>query len=35
MSDKFSPLPFRVTEETISEVVNYMDWITIGGLENE
>ena len=35
MSDKFSPLPFSVEEETRSEVVNYMDWITTGGLENE
>lgn len=29
MSDKFSPLPFSVAEETISEVVNCTDWIAI------
>ena len=29
MSDKFSPLPFSVAEETRTEVVNYVDWIAI------
>lgn len=29
MSDKFSPLPFSVVEETRTEVVNHVDWITI------
>ena len=29
MSDKFSPLPFIVAEETRSEVVNCTDWIAI------
>lgn len=29
MSDKFSPLPFSVVEETRTEVVNYVDWIAI------
>lgn len=29
MSDKFSPLPFSVAEETRSEVVNCTDWIAI------
>lgn len=29
MSDKFSPLPFSVAEETKTEVVNYVDWIAI------
>lgn len=29
MSDKFSPLPFSVVEETRSEVVNCTDWIAI------
>lgn len=29
MSDKFSPLPFNVAEETRTEVVNYVDWIAI------
>lgn len=27
MSDKFSPLPFSVAEETRTKVVNYVDWI--------
>ena len=29
MSDKFSPLPFSVAEESRTEVVNYVDWIAI------
>lgn len=29
MSDKFSPLPFSVAEDTRIEVVNYVDWIAI------
>lgn len=29
MSDKFSPLPFSVAEEPRTEVVNYVDWMTI------
>lgn len=29
MSDKFSPLPFSVAEETRSEVVNCTDWVAI------
>lgn len=29
MSDKFSPLPFSVVEETRSEVVNCTDWVAI------
>lgn len=29
MSDKFSPIPFSVAEETRTEVVNYVDWIAI------
>lgn len=29
MSDKFSPLPFSVAEETRSEVANCTDWIAI------
>lgn len=29
MSDKFSPLPFSVAEETRTEVVSYVDWMAI------
>lgn len=29
MSDKFSPLPFIVAEETRSEFVNCTDWVAI------
>lgn len=34
MSDKFSPLPFSVAEDTRTEVVNYMDWIAIDKMNN-
>lgn len=34
MSDKFSPLPFSVAEETRTEVVNYVDWIAIDKMNN-
>lgn len=34
MSDKFSPLPFSVAEDTRTEVVNYVDWIAIDKMNN-
>lgn len=34
MSDKFSPLPFSVAEETRTEVVTYVDWIAIDKMNN-
>lgn len=34
MSDKFSPLPFNVAEETKTEVVNYVDWIAINKMND-
>ena len=34
MSDKFSPLPFSVVEETRTEVVTYVDWIAIDKMNN-
>lgn len=34
MSDKFSPLPFSVAEEPRTEVVNYVDWMAIGKMNN-
>lgn len=34
MSDKFSPLPFSVTEEPRNEVVTYVDWIAIDKMNN-
>lgn len=34
MSDKFSPLPFSVVEDTRTEVVNYVDWIAIDKMNN-
>ena len=34
MSDKLSPLPFSVAEDTRTEVVNYVDWIAIDKMNN-
>lgn len=34
MSDKFSPLPFSVAEDTRTEVVSYVDWIAIDKMNN-
>ena len=34
MSDKFSPLPFSVVEETRTEVVNHVDWVAIDKINN-
>ena len=34
MSDKFSPLPFSVAEDTKTEVVNYVDWVAIDKMNN-
>ena len=34
MSDKFSPLPFSVSDEPRTKVVNYVDWIAIDKMNN-